>query len=561
MKDDALHFLPLGGAGEIGMNLNLFGFRNRWLMVDLGVTFGDPWTPGIDVITPDPKFIAERRDQLAGLVLTHAHEDHIGAVPHLWPRLKCPIYATGFTASVLKRKLAEADLEDAAQITPVEPGAPFEVGPFSVELVQLTHSIPEPNALLIRTPLGTVFHTGDWKLDPEPLIGAPVDEAALRRIGDDGVLALIGDSTNVFEDGRSGSEADVRQSLIDLVGKFDRRVAIACFASNVARLETIAAVAKATGRHAALCGRSLWRMNDAARENGYLRDFPRFLGEEDAAKLPRDKLLVACTGSQGEPRAALARIAAGSHPRIALDEGDAAIFSARKIPGNERAIGRLQDTLVHRGVEVITESDHFVHVSGHPARDELVDMYQWIRPEIAVPVHGERRHLHEHRRLARRCQTPQSIVAINGEVVRLAPGPAAIVETVHSGRLAVEGENLLPVDGPVIRERRRLMENGAAVATVVVDAKGELLEDAVVTLAGLGGEDDGREDALYDDMIDAVDEAVEGLSAAGRRDDEMLEQAVRAAIRRVIRNETGKRPATDVHVVRVTPALIDRAQA
>ena len=487
MKDDALHFLPLGGAGEIGMNLNLFGFRNCWLMVDLGVTFGDPWTPGIDVITPDPKFIAERRDQLVGLVLTHAHEDHIGAVPHLWPRLKCPIYATGFTASVLKRKLAEADLEDAAQITPVEPGAPFEAGPFSVELVQLTHSIPEPNALLIRTPLGTVFHTGDWKLDPEPLIGAPVDEAALRRIGDDGVLALIGDSTNVFEDGRSGSEADVRQSLIDLVGKFDRRVAIACFASNVARLETIAAVAKATGRHAALCGRSLWRMNDAARENGYLRDFPRFLGEEDAAKLPRDKLLVACTGSQGEPRAALARIAAGSHPRIALDEGDAAIFSARKIPGNERAIGRLQDTLVHRGVEVITESDHFVHVSGHPARDELVDMYQWIRPEIAVPVHGERRHLHEHRRLARRCQTPQSIVAINGEVVRLAPGPAAIVETVHSGRLAVEGENLLPVDGPVIRERRRLMENGAAVATVVVDAKGELLEDAVVTLAGLGG--------------------------------------------------------------------------
>ena len=560
MKDDALHFLPLGGAGEIGMNLNLFGFRNRWLMVDLGVTFGDPWTPGIDLITPDPKFIVERREQLVGLVLTHAHEDHIGAVPYLWPRLKCPIYATGFTASVLKRKLAEADLEDEAQITLVEPGAPFEVGPFSVELVQLTHSIPEPNALLIRTPLGAVFHTGDWKLDPEPLIGAPVDEAALRRIGDDGVLALIGDSTNVFEDGRSGSEADVRKSLIDLVGKLDRRVAIACFASNVARLETIAAVAKATGRHAALCGRSLWRMNDAARENGYLRNFPRFLGEEDAAKLPRDKVLVACTGSQGEPRAALARIAAGSHPRIALDDGDVVIFSARKIPGNERAIGRLQDTLVHRGVEVITESDHFVHVSGHPARDELVDMYQWIRPEIAVPVHGERRHLHEHRRLARRCQTPQSIVAINGEIVRLAPGPAAIVETVHSGRLAVEGENLLPVDGPVIRERRRLMENGAAVATVVVDAKGELLEDAVVTLAGLGGQDDGREDALYDDMIDAVDEAVEGLSASGRRDDEILEQAVRAAIRRVIRNETGKRPATDVHVVRVTPALIDRAE-
>jgi len=395
MSGDALHFLPLGGAGEIGMNLNLFGYRGRWLMVDLGVTFGDPTIPGIDVITPDPEFIVERKDRLAGLVLTHAHEDHIGAVPHLWPRLKCPIYATGFTASVLRRKLAEADLEDEARITPIEAGAPFDVGPFNVELVRLTHSIPEPNALLIRTPLGAVFHTGDWKLDPEPLIGAPVDEAALRGIGDAGVLALIGDSTNVFEDGRSGSESDVRKSLIDLVGRFERRVAIAAFASNVARLETIAAVAKATGRHAALCGRSLWRMNDAARENGYLRDWPRFLGEEDAAKLPRHKVLIACTGSQGEPRAALARIAAGSHPKIGFDEGDAVVFSSRKIPGNERAIARLQDMLVHRGVEVVTESEHFVHVSGHPARDELVDMYQWIRPQIAVPVHGERRHLHE----------------------------------------------------------------------------------------------------------------------------------------------------------------------
>ncbi len=561
MKSEALHFLPLGGAGEIGMNLNLFGFRDRWLMVDLGVTFGDPLIPGIDVITPDPKFIAERRERLAGLVLTHAHEDHIGAVPHLWPRLKCPIYATGFTASVLRRKLAEADLEHEAPITPVEPGVPFEVGPFSVELVQLTHSIPEPNALLIRTPLGAVFHTGDWKLDPDPLIGAPVDEAALRRIGDDGVLALIGDSTNVFEEGRSGSEADVRQSLIELVARYDRRVVIAAFASNVARLETVAAVAQATGRHAALCGRSLWRMNDAARENGYLRKFPRFLGEEDAAKLPREKLLLACTGSQGEPRAALARIAAGSHPRISLDEGDAAIFSSRRIPGNERAIARLQDMLVHRGVEVVDDSDHFVHVSGHPARDELIDMYRWIRPQIAVPVHGERRHLHEHRRLARQCQVRQAVVATNGDAVRLAPGPAAVVATVPSGRLAVEGENLLPVDGPVLRERRRLMENGAAVATIVVDARGELLEDAVVTLAGLGGEDEKTDDALYDDMIDAVDEAVEGLSPSARRDDRVLEQTVRAAIRRVIRSATGKRPATDVHVVRLTPALIERAEA
>ena len=561
MSQDALHFLPLGGAGEIGMNLNLFGFRDRWLMVDLGVTFGDPSTPGVEVITPDPRFIVQHKEQLDGLVLTHAHEDHIGAVAHLWPKLQCPMYTTGFTASVLKRKLAEAGLGKKAAITLVEPDQTFDVGPFNIELVRLTHSIPEPNALLIRTPLGTVFHTGDWKLDPDPLIGEPVDAAALRKIGDDGILALIGDSTNVFDEGRSGSEAAVRESLIELVSKYDQRVAISLFASNVARLETVAEVANSTGRHAALCGRSLWRMNDAARENGYLRGIRPFLSEEEISKLPRDRVLIACTGSQGEPRAALPRIASGNHPRIALDEGDAVIFSSRKIPGNELAIDRLQDMLVHRGIEVVTEADHFVHVSGHPARDELVDMYQWIRPRIAVPVHGERRHLHEHARLARKCQVPQSLVATNGNVVRLAPGPAAVVDTVHSGRLAVEGENLLPIDGSVVRERRRLMFNGAAMATVVVGADGELLEDAMVTLAGLGGEDDDKDDALYDDLIDAIEQAIDDLSATSRRDDDVLEHAARAAIRRVIRMETGKKPTADVHVVRLTPALISRAEA
>jgi len=561
MSKDQLLFLPLGGAGEIGMNLNLFGFRNRWLMVDLGVTFGDPSTPGIDLITPDPRFIADRRDRLDGLVLTHAHEDHLGAVAHLWPRLQCPIYTTGFTASVLRRKLAEAELEEDVPVTLVDAGTPFDIGPFSIELVRLTHSIPEPNALVIRTPLGSVFHTGDWKLDPDPLIGEAVDEAALRKIGDDGVLALIGDSTNVFDAGRSGSEADVRDSLKALVARFEGRVAIAAFASNVARLETIAEVAKATGRHAALCGRSLWRMNDAARENGYLRGIRPFLSEDEAAILPRDKVLIACTGSQGEPRAALARIASGSHPRIALDEGDTVIFSSRKIPGNELAIGRLQDMLVHRGVEIVTEADHFVHVSGHPARDELVDMYQWIRPKIAVPVHGERRHLHEHARLARQCQVPQALVATNGDMVKLAPGPCQIVDTVHAGRLAVEGENLLPIDGPVVRERRRLMFNGAAMATVIVDRDGNLVEEAIVTLAGLGGEDDAKDDALYDDLVAAIDEAIDELSQSARRDDDVLEHAARAAIRRVIRTETGKKPTTDVHVVRLTPALIKRAEA
>ncbi|MCY4236827.1 MAG: ribonuclease J [Rhodospirillaceae bacterium] len=561
MSRDQFLFLPLGGAGEIGMNLNLFGFRDRWLMVDLGITFGNSSTPGIDVVTPDPRFIAERRDKLDGLVLTHAHEDHLGAVVYLWPRLQCPIYATGFTASVLRRKLSEAGLEEEVSVTLVDVGMPFDIGPFNIELVRLTHSIPEPNALVIRTPLGSVFHTGDWKLDPDPLIGEAVDEAAIRRIGDDGVLALIGDSTNIFNAGRSGSEASVRESLKTLVARYQGRVAIAAFASNVARLETIAEVATATGRHAALCGRSLWRMNDVARENGYLRNIPSFLTEEEASHLPRDKVLIACTGSQGESRAALARIASDTHPRIVLNEGDTVIFSSRKIPGNELAISRLQNMLVHRGIEIVTESDHFVHVSGHPARDELIDMYRWIQPQIAVPVHGERLHLHEHARLARRCQVPQALVATNGDMVRLAPGPAQVVETVHAGRLAVEGDNLLPIDGPVVRERRRLMFNGAVMATVIVDCSGNLLDEAIVTLAGLGGEDDEKDDALYQNVTTAITDAIDELSPNTRRADNVLERAARGAIRRVIRKETGKKPITDVHVVRLTPELITSAEA
>ena len=544
-----LVFLPLGGAGEIGMNLNLLGHAGKWLMLDLGVSFGDDTSPGIEVIMPDPQFIVGLRDNLVGLVLTHAHEDHIGAVQYLWSRLRCPMYATPFTASVLRRKLREVGLEDRAPITEVPPSGTFELGPFGIELITLTHSIPEPNAVVIRTAAGNVLHTGDWKFDPDPLIGPVSDEAALRRIGDEGVLALVGDSTNVFREGTSGSEAEVRESLIELVGKYDTRIAIGCFASNVARLETIAAAAEANGRHAALIGRSLWRIYDAARENGYLTDIPKFLTEHEAGFLPRDKVLLACTGSQGEPRAALTKIATGGHPEIVLEAGDVAIFSSRIIPGNEKAIGRLHNALVGLGVEVISEKDHFIHVSGHPARDELTHMYQLTRPRIAVPVHGETRHLIEHADLARRCQVPEAVVVGNGQAVRLAPGSAEIVAEVPSGRLAVDGSVLVPIEGPALAERKRLMWNGMAVATIVLNGQGGLVADPQITLQGIA--DDPAIEDLRGMIADAIEDAVEGLPAARRRSDEEVGEAARRAVRRTLRELRGKRPPTEVHVVRV----------
>ena len=544
-----LVFLPLGGAGEIGMNLNLLGHGGKWLMLDLGVSFGDDTSPGIEVIMPDPQFIVGLRESLIGLVLTHAHEDHIGAVQYLWSRLRCPMYATPFTASVLRRKLREVGLEDRAPITEVPPSGTFELGPFGIELITLTHSIPEPNAVVIRTAAGNVLHTGDWKFDPDPLIGPVSDEAALRRVGDEGVLALVGDSTNVFREGTSGSEAEVRESLTELVGKYDTRIAIGCFASNVARLETIAAAAEANGRHAALIGRSLWRIYDSARENGYLTDIPKFLTEHEAGFLPRDKVLLACTGSQGEPRAALTKIATGNHPEIVLESGDVAIFSSRIIPGNEKAIGRLHNALAALGVEVISEKDHFIHVSGHPARDELTHMYQLVRPKIAVPVHGETRHLIEHAELARSCQVPEAVVIGNGQAVRLAPGSAEIVAEVPHGRLAVDGSVLVPIEGPALAERKRLMWNGMAVATIVLNGQGGLVAEPQITLQGIA--DDPTIEDLRGMIADAIEDAVEGLPMARRRSDEEVGEAARRAVRRTLRELRGKRPPTEVHVVRV----------
>jgi ribonuclease J len=546
-NQDELLFLPLGGAGEIGMNLNLYGYgpagEERWMMIDLGITFGDGTLPGVDVMMPDPAFIEERLDQLEALVLTHAHEDHLGAVAHLWRRLGCPVYATPFTAEILAHKLAEAGLEDQVDVTIIPLGGKFSIGPFDLELITLTHSIPEPNAIAIRTPVGTVLHTGDWKFDPDPVVGEVSDEEALQRLGEEGTLAIVCDSTNVFSQGTSGSEGDLLESLTGLISTLSERVVVTCFASNVARLETIAAAAAANGRDVVLAGRALWRFSEVGRAHGCLADTPAFLDEDQAGFLPRDKTLIVCTGSQGEPRAALARIASGNHPRVSLDAGDTVIFSSRIIPGNETSIGRLQNQLVRSGVNVMTERDHFVHVSGHPARDELIRMYQHVRPTIAIPVHGELRHMAEHARLAGDCQVAHTVVGENGSVIRIGPGEPGIIDHVPSGRLALEGNRVVPLDGELIRGRKRALWNGTAVVTVVIDKNGQLVSEPILTTTGVL--EDGDE-SLHDDALKAIRDLLKKKSH-----DETTEEAIRLVVRRMFRDRLDKKPITQVHLVEI----------
>jgi ribonuclease J len=545
---DELLFVALGGAGEIGMNLNLYGHAGKWLMVDLGIAFGDDTTPGIDVVMPDPAFIEERKKDLAGIIITHAHEDHLGAVADLWPRLEAPVYATPFAASVLKRKLRDAGLLNQVPITEIPLGGKFTVGPFELEMITMTHSIPEPNALAVRTKFGTVFHTGDWKIDPEPLLGEVTDEATLQKIGEQGALAMVCDSTNVFVEGEAGSEATIRANLEKLVKTRRNRVAVTCFASNLARVESIAKAAVAAGRHPVLSGRALQRMIEAAQECGYLLDFPATVSEQEAGYLPREKVLFICTGSQGEPRASMAKLALGDHRDLVLEDGDSVIFSSRVIPGNERSVGRLQNALMARGVEVISDGpEEHLHVSGHPARTELVRMYQWVRPQIALPVHGEVRHMVEHVALARECQVPETVLAPNGTLVRLAPGPATVIDHVHAGRLARDGDTLIDLGGETLRERRKLMWNGSAAATVVIDKQGRAVSAPVVSLRGI--EDPDGE--LGEAIVDGLKEMLANLSAHERRDDRRIEELASQAVRRVVRSQLGKKPLTDVHIVRI----------
>ncbi len=541
-----LAFLPLGGTGEIGMNLNLYRCGGEWLAVDCGIGFGGNDLPEVDVMMPDPSFIAERRDRLRGLVITHAHEDHIGAVAWLWPQLRCPVYATPFAAAVLRRKLAEAQLQGQVKLHVVPPGGAMVIGPFDLRFLRVAHSIAEAQALVIRTPHGIVVHTGDWKLDPEPLVGPPTDEAAFAALGEEGVLALVCDSTNAMVEGHSGSEAEVRRSLAVLIRGLTGRVAVTCFASNVARVESVALAAQAAGRSVAVVGRSLRNLEAAARECGYLKDFPPFATEDEVDDIPDDNLLILVTGSQGEPRSALARIAADSHPRVALGEGDTVVFSSRPIPGNEQAIHAVQENLARRGVRLMTDDDHMVHVSGHPARDELRRLYRLVKPRYAVPVHGEWRHLSAHAALAKEAGAIP-ILLEDGDILGLAPGRAEVVDSAPVGRLVVDGNRLVPFSGGVLAARRRMLFNGVVLGSLAVDGAGRVVGQARVSAPGLFDPDDPETGRLADEFAAAVAD----LPAPLRRDDVALADAARSSLRRALGRRLQKRPLVDVHLLRV----------
>ena len=544
---DGLVFAPLGGAGEIGMNLNLYGLDGRWVMLDCGVTFSDDRAPGAELIMPDPAFIEARRESLEAIVLTHGHEDHLGAVAYLWPRFRCPIYATPFTAALMRRKLAETGLAETAELREIPLGARFELGPFDIEFVTVTHSILEPNAVALRTRYGVVVHSGDFKIDPEPLIGDTTHSDTLEALGREGVLALVCDSTNATREGHSGSEGELRRSLDKLIAKKKRRVAVATFASNAARIETLVKIAARRGRHAALVGRSLWRIVDAAREAGYLADLPPLLSDEEAGYLPREKVLLIATGCQGEPRAAMSRIAAGDHPHVSLAPGDTAIFASKIIPGNERAIDVLHDRLAAAGVELITEHDDFVHVSGHPNREELTLFHRWLRPKILAPVHGEPRHLAAHAALGLANGVPAAPKIRNGDVLRLAPGPARVVARVETGRLALDGNAMLRLDSDALRARRRLMREGAIFVALVVDSRGALLAEPRWRAEGVH-----IDEALAAGALDrALAAALASLPRSRRRDDNALRETARQCVRRHFRRAADKRPSISVELVRL----------
>lgn len=542
--ENDLIFLPLGGSGEIGMNLNLYQLDGQWIMVDLGMTFGDPYFPGVDLIFPDPVFIEERKSDLLGIVLTHAHEDHIGAVPYLWRRLRCPIYATPFTAVMVERKLEEAGLLDQVELHVIEMGGSLKLGPFAISYVALAHSIAEGNALKIETRHGTVFHTGDWKLDARPIIGNPASSEELTKIGDKGVLAMIGDSTNVFNPEASGSEGDVQDNLMRVVKGLTGRVVVTTFASNVARLESVMKIARETGRHVALLGRSMHRIVQTARETGYLKDCPPLLETDEIATYDRDKVLILCTGCQGEANAALSRIAAGEHRDISLVRGDNVLFSSKQIPGNELGIGRLINKLVGLGVEIITEKDEHIHVSGHPGKPELNDMYSWIRPQIAVPVHGEARHIHAHAKLAKANGVKHVFEIQNGKMLRLAPGEPQFVDEAPVGRLALDGDLVIPIDDGTLAARRRLSREGTLTLSAAVNRRGRLASDIVIAADGVPGWEDT--DLLYDAVLDIAERLLENIHAKKAGQLSVVEEEIRIRVRRYMKTHTGKRPLVSV---------------
>jgi ribonuclease J len=539
-------FVPLGGTGEIGMNFNLYACDGAWIAVDCGMGFAGPEAPEAELLLADPAFIVARREALRGLIITHAHEDHIGGVARLWPQLRCPVYATPFTAALLRRKLNEAGLGREVKLHIIAPGSAFELAPFSLRFIAMTHSTPEAQALAITTTYGTVLHTGDWKFDPHPLVGALADMAGLEALGDAGVLAMISDSTNATVDGHSGSERDVQKSLNALVGDLPGRIAVTCFASNIARVSTVVEAGVAAGRHVSLVGRSLGNYVAAAQEAGYLAHLPDFIPEEDIGAIPEDNLLLLVTGSQGEPRSAMARIAADTHRYAVLEEGDTAIFSSRMIPGNEKAIAAVQDALVRRGVDVITDDDELTHVSGHPARDELIKLYKLVRPKYLVPTHGEWRHLSAQAALAEE----EGLTAIrleNGDMLRLAPGTPEVIDSVPTGRLAIDGTNIIPLKGGIMTARRRMLFNGVVVGSAAVDAHGNVLGDVRISAPGLF-EDTG---CLQRELETEFQDLLSELPASTRREDAAFTDAARAILRRIVGKRFGKRPIVEAHILRL----------
>ncbi len=553
MKKDELIFCPLGGSGEIGANMNLYAYgpedERKWLIVDMGVTFADDSIPGIDLIYPDPSFILDKKDDLLGIVLTHAHEDHIGAIAHIWPSLKCKIYATPFTAVLIQEKFKEKKIDISQHLKIVELNGKINLGPFEIEFITLTHSILEPNGLSIKTPSGLILHTGDWKIDPNPLIGGDIDKEKLKEIGKRGVAAMICDSTNVFNEGRAGSELDVRESLIKIMESKTKKIIVTSFASNVARMETIFCCAKKTGRNICLVGRSMHRIYKAAKQCGYLGNLIEPIDPRDAKKISRNKIIYLCTGSQGEPMGAMNRIVKGVHPDVFLESGDTVIFSSKIIPGNEKKLYQLQNEITKLNVEIITEENAFVHVSGHPNRDDLKDMYNWVKPKCIIPVHGEHRHIKEHVIFAKKMQIPQTLLIENGDIIRIHPGnEPKIIDKAPSGRMYLDGSVLVTSDSQSIKERKNLSINGYLEVTLIVTNNGKI-KKPVISFKGIP-EDDINDNFVFD-MEDEIMNICRTFSLKSKDQEKNLIESLKSNCRKIIKDRTGKKPFTNINIARI----------
>lgn len=547
-----LLFIPLGGAKEIGMNLNLYYFKGKWLIVDFGAGFADENLPGIDLLVPDISFLNDKVKDILGIVITHAHEDHLGAIEYLWQELKCPIYTTAFTAAFIKERISNTDFYKQIKIHQVEEGSKINLGPFAIEMVPITHSTPEMQGLMIRTEAGNIFHTGDWKFDPNPLITSSTDIEKLKTLGDEGVLAVVGDSTNVFNHDHSGSEGELQDSIIKIVAECEKTVLVTTFASNVARLETILKAAKLANRKVAIAGKSLWRIIAAARESGYLKELPDLVSDENIKNIPRENLLIIATGCQGEPLAATTKIALNTHPHIRLTNGDTVIFSSKIIPGNEKKIFRIFNQFVHNGVKTYTEKDHFVHVSGHPSASEMKEMYSYLKPKVVIPVHGELVHMYEHARLAKSWGVPETVLVENGVVVKLSP-KTEIVGSVPVGYLAIDGYCLLPANSKIIKMRRKMSEAGIVTITLIMNSKGYQLSAPIVKAPGLldPSEDNNLIRAIEEEIEEVLSQNRENKNKAHAPSDETIINLTKSAARRVVKHNLGKHPMIDVHIAKI----------